>query len=366
MKSVSAASALSLLAFALPAAAQTPEEDYQAGVAAREAGNPDEALRRLARAAEAEPDNADVQLQIGLVHLAAGRLDEAEAAFRRTLWIAPDYADARLGLARAALRQDDYPLARAEIAAIGPGHAEADALRRQIEAAAASAPWRWRVDLDGSYSWLDPLSDWQSATLVVQHRPDPNTTIGVTADSSRRFDRTDVYLEARIDHRFTPGGYVHLLIGGTPGADHRPNRQFGAGASVRLHGGRYATIVRLDSIHADYPTGDVQTVTPGIEQYLAGRAWVTAQWINIWDRFRHGSGWSVRGDVMPTDRLRLFAGATDAPDLDSGVAIDTFSLFGGVSLDVGDRLTLRLSFAHDDSKGPSERNTLALGMGYRF
>ena len=59
---------------------------------------------------------------------------------------------------------------------------------------------------------------------------------------------------------------------------------------------------------------------------------------------------------MPSDRLRLFAGAADAPDLDAGMVIDTFSLFGGLSLDVGDRLTLRLSLAHDDPEGPADRD----------
>ena len=140
----------------------------------------------------------------------------------------------------------------------------------------------------------------------------------MTADTTRRFDQTDTYGEARIDYRFSPGGYAYVLAGGTPGADHRPKWQLGAGASVRVHGGPYATILRLDLRQADYPTGDVQTVNPGIEQYLNGRAWITAQWINVWDNATHSSGWLLRGDVMPTDRLRLFAGAADAPDLDAG------------------------------------------------
>ncbi|TMJ13221.1 MAG: YaiO family outer membrane beta-barrel protein [Alphaproteobacteria bacterium] len=354
---------LSALAFSVPAEAQT---DYEAGAAARQAGRLDEALQALHRAADAKPDDADVQLQLGLTYLAVGRLDEAEAAFKRTLALAPDYGDAKLGLARVALRRGDIATARAELGGVAPGHAEVEPLRRQIEAAAAAAPWRWRIDLDGSYSRVDGAADWQSSTLTVQHRPGTDTTIGLTADATRRFERTDVYLEARVDHRFAPGSYVHVLVGGTPGADHRPTGQVGAGAAIRTHKGDYATILRLDVLHADYPTGDVQIVTPGVEQYFGGRAWITAQWINVWGRFRHGSGWLLRGDIMPTDRFRLFLGAADAPDLDSGTAIYTKSLFGGVSLDVGDHLTMRLSAAHDDPRESGNRNTLALGLGYRF
>lgn len=340
MKLAGAAMLLCAAALAVPATAQTAEQDYQAGVAARHSGDPEEALLRLERAVQAEPENSDIHLQIGFAHLAMGDLDAAEAAFRRTLDLAHDYEDAKLGLARVADRRAD--------------------------GAAAARPWRWRVDLDGSYSEVDRQADWQSATLLVQHRPGANTTLGMMADATHRFDRTDIYGEARVDYRFGFGGNVYALIGGTRDADHRPEWQFGAGAGFRLHGGPYATILRLDIRQAAYPAGDAQTVSPGLEQYLTGRAWITAQWINVWDRFAHSSGWLVRGDVMPNDRLRLFAGAADAPDLDAGLVIRTHSLFGGVAMDVGDHFTLRLSLAHDDPEGPADRDTLAFGLGYRF
>jgi YaiO family outer membrane protein len=366
MNPANATLALSMLALAVPAAAQTAEEDYQAGVAARQAGDPAEALRRLSRAAEAAPANADIHLQLGLAYLALGRLGEAEAAFRRVLALAPDYDDARLGLARVAQRRGDPAAASAELDQLGADRAEAVELRRQIAAAAAAVPWRWRIDLDGSYSGVDRLADWQTVSVTVQHRPEADTTIALTADAARRFNRTDVYLEARVDHRVAPGANAYLLFGGAPDAHYRPIRQLGAGGVVRVHGGPYATVLQLDLAQADYPTGHVRTVTPGMEQYLDGNTWVTVQWINIWDRFRHASGWLVRGDVMPSDGLRLFAGLANAPDLDSGVAIQTSSLFGGVSFDVGNRITLRLSYAHEYPRGPADRDTLSLGMGYRF
>jgi len=69
---------------------------------------------------------------------------------------------------------------------------------------------------------------------------------------------------------------------------------------------------------------------------------------------------------MPTDRLRLFAGAADAPDLDAGVVVRTTSLFGGMSIDIGARYTLRVSYTHDDPEGSANRGTMAIGMGYRL
>jgi len=177
------------MAFAMPAAAQTAQQDYEAGVAARRAGSPEEALKFLGRAVEAEPENADIHLQIGFAQLAMGRLEAAEAAFRRTLELAPDYADARLGLAQAAHRRGDRAAALAELDRVGPGNAEAEQLRRQIGAVVRE--WQWRIDLNGSYSRIRNLPDWQSATLAVEHRADDDTTVAATAETTRRFAQTD-------------------------------------------------------------------------------------------------------------------------------------------------------------------------------
>ena len=247
MKRAAVALSSVMLACGVPAVAQTAEQDYQAGVAARQAGDPEAALLRLRRALEAEPGNADIHLQIGLSLLAIGRLDDAEVAFRHTLDLAPDYADARLGLARVAQRRGDRAAAFAELDRIAAGNEEAATLRRQIEGAAAAAPWRWRIDMDGSYTRVDEAPDWQSASLLVQHRPGPNTIVAVTVEATHRFDRSDLYGEARIDYRFAPGGNVYVLAGGTPDADHRPEWQIGAGAAVRIHGGPYATIAAARS-----------------------------------------------------------------------------------------------------------------------
>src|SRR5690349_13378848 len=105
----------SAMAFCFPAAAQTPQQDYEAGVAARHAGRAEEALALFERAVRAEPGNADIHLQIGFAQLAIGRLDKAAAAFHRTLHLAPGYGDARLGLAQVAYRRGDLPGATAEL-----------------------------------------------------------------------------------------------------------------------------------------------------------------------------------------------------------------------------------------------------------
>jgi YaiO family outer membrane protein len=335
--------ALIAIGAAPPAGEPSAEERYQAGVAARIAGDPQRAIPLLEAAARLEPDNADVHLQLGLALLAAGELDRAEASLRRTLALAPDYGDAREALDR--LDQ-----------------------RRRAPEAAAVPDLRWRLDVDGSYSALDRgRTDWQEGSVRLSYVLDEDTSVAGAVEVVRRFGRTDTYGEVRVDQRFD-GGSVYVALGGTPDADFRPEWQISAGGAVRVRGGSNPTSLTLDARQAHYPVGDIQTVSPGVEQYiLAGRAWLTGRLINVFDETgRHSLGWTARGDVMATRRLRLFAGLADAPDTSEGVVVETFSVFGGLAWDVDERTTVRLSAAFEDRETGSDRLQLGLGLGLRF
>jgi YaiO family outer membrane protein len=335
---------LPLLALALVSAAPPagdPETLYREGVAARHAGDSATAVRLLRQAVEASPDDADAWLQLGLALGQAGRIDEAEAALARTLALAPDYRDAREALDRLAAR-------RAGDAAPEP---------------------RWRADLDGSWSALSAgQPDWYEAALRIRGQASPEGAVTAAAEAARRFGATDVYGELRVDARLSDSASAYVRAGGTPDADFRPKWQVGAGGAVRLRGGPAATVATLDASQARYRSGDVQTVTPGIEQYVAGgRAWLTGRWINLFDENgRHRSGWLARGDYMASDRLRLFAGAADAPDVSEGVVTDVFTLFGGAAVAVSPRTELRLSVAHEDRARGADRLQVGMGLGLRF
>lgn len=361
---------LALGAIGLIAAAQ-PEADplsYQAGVAARVAGDNQRAIRILREVVTREPANSDGHLQLGLALLAARELDAAEASFRRTLEIAPAYDDARIGLARVQQQRGDPRGALAVLEPVGPTNRDAAGLRTQLSGARAAA-YRSQINLDGSYSALEGVQpDWREASLQLRRQVTENTALGGSIEAARRFGRTDVYGEARLDHRLSKATSFYLSAGGTPNADFRPEWQIGAGGSARLRSGPNPTAVTVDARQARYRAGSIQTVTPGIEQYLAGgRAWLTGRWINVFDETgNHSAGWLGRGDFMATDRLRLFAGTADAPDVSEGIVVDTFSLFGGASYDLDNRRTLRVSAAHEDRQTGSDRLQIGLGLGWRF
>lgn len=335
MKAPAAAAFLLLVSTA--AEAQRPA--YERGVAARLAGDAEAAVAALSEAVAAEPGNADAHLQLGLALLQAGRLDEAETSLRRTLELAPDYDDAHLALARLAERR------------------------------AAAPEYRNRVDIDGSFSALEgDRPDWKEVSLQVRRRVNESSAVGAGAEYARRFGRSDLYLEGRLEHRFSDAVTAYASLGGTPEADFRPEWQVGAGGTLRLGGRTNATVLTLDARAAEYPAGRIYTLNPGVEQYLAGgRVWLTGRWINVFDEDGdHVSGWLGRGDLMATDRLRLFAGVSDAPDLSEGVVTDLFSLFGGLAYDLTPRTILRLSLAHEDRERGGDRLQAGAGLGFRF
>jgi YaiO family outer membrane protein len=362
--------ALATLALVSAAPPQAPasEAGYEAGVAARLAGDHARAVRILRDVTAREPDNSDAHLQLGLALLAAGELDAAEEAFRRTLAIAPGYEDARIGLARVQQRRGDKGGALVTLEPVSPSNPDAAGLRAQL-ARTSGSDHRWRADLDGSYSVLEgDQPDWREGSVRLGYQLAKDTSVSGGAEIARRFGATDVYGEARVDHRPSESTSFYLSLGATPNADFRPEWQLGAGGSARVRGGPNPTTLTVDTRQARYRAGDIQTVTPGIEQHVAnGQAWLTGRWINIFDESgEHHSGWLARGDLMANDRLRLFAGAADAPDVSEGVVVNTFSLFGGISYDLTERNTVRLSLAHEDRARGSDRLQFGLGLSWRF
>ena len=361
-----AAASVVLLASHGPAFARA-QSTYERGVEARLAGDIQRAVELLAEAAAAEPANADAQLQLGLALLAAGRLDEAERAFNRTLELAPDYADARIALARVHQRRGDSARALAEVERVDAANAEASELRATLLApGSARAAYSWQLDFDGSFSDVRHEQDWHDLSLRLSGLAGPTSRVGIAIESSRRFSERDTYGEIRIDHRVSARANAWLFAGGAPDADFRPRWQVGAGGAFKLTEGPSATVATVDARHSEYRSGDIQMLNPGIEQYFAGGHWITARMINVSDDGHWHSGWFGRADVMASERLRLFAGAADAPDVNEGFVVDTFSLFGGVSVDLNTRTTLRLFVNREKRDGSADRLEFGTGMGIRF
>jgi YaiO family outer membrane protein len=245
-------------------------------------------------------------------------------------------------------------------------NADANVMRQRL--AAIRAEPRWTLDVDAGVTRLARgQSDWRQLDIQLGHRSDSGARLAGRIEAARRFERSDVYGELRGETPVDADSSVYLLAGGTPGADFRPRWQVGAGGRARVNGGATATVLTLDLRHASYRSGKTTLLNPGIEQYLfGGKAWLTLQSINLVDSGDLLSGGLARIDVQASDRLRLFGGAANAPDVDQGIVSRTRSLFAGASVGLDDRIALRFSVSRDRPSIGASRTGVSVGTTVRF
>lgn len=370
----------------VPPPGRSFEELFHEATTARHQGRAAEAVIVLTRLAEQMPDNADVQVQLGFALLGTDRLADAEAAFDRALALAPEYRDANLGLGLIAFRRGSFERAieQAQLVLAARDDPEAGGLldrARQAQAAAGPAvpdagaalpERRWRLDADGMYSHLTgAFEDWTEGSVRLGYQWVPQTTVSAGIEVSDRFDLWDYYVYGRIDHRFDERVSGYVLLGGTPDADFRPTIAYAAGgaAVVRRSADMLATTsLTLDLAQAHYTDNRVETVSPGIVQHLfSGTAWVSARWINTFDRFAgHQAGYFIRGDWQATSDLLIYGGYADAPESDGGRTIQIRTLFAGASMKATERLTLRASLARERRSIGFDRDIFSVGFGLSF
>ncbi|MDF1600819.1 YaiO family outer membrane beta-barrel protein [Mesorhizobium sp. YIM 152430] len=358
----------------LPAAAQTASELYEEGVTARQEQRFDVAIVSLERALALEPGNADALVQLGFARLGAGDTAGARTAFEDALAIAPAYSDATFGLAQIALREGDAERARSLIeplVAANPDNAEFRDLQTSAAAASASDARRWRLDIGTEASALSGgRSSWTDSAAGLSYRATDRTSVGGRVRHARRSGADDWQVEGRIDHRLTDRIAVHGLAAATPDADFLARSSFGIGGTWRLFDGTSVTgpaIFGIDSRYDTFALANVWTFAPSVQVFTADeRFGFTARWIHAEDdRGTVADGFLLRADWTATERLRLFAGYADAPEISDGQLDETETVFGGLAFDVTDRLTLTGSYAHE-RRETFDRDTFGIGLSLRF
>jgi len=327
-----------------PDAAQAPtqapapgENAYEAGVAARLAGDASRAAALLDVWIAAHPVDSDALVQRGLARLALGRLGEAEADFRAALALAPGYDDAKAGLATIAARRQTprgaWVMAGGALSRLGAG-------RR----------------------------DWLEASFAGEVPVGPQLALGGRATWYRRFGSGDTEIEARLAAHPGENLWLRASIGETPAADFRPELALSAGADLRLAGGPNATVLSLDASWQRFPLQEVVSITPGITQYLAGGRWAASlRGVGI---VPQGGGLELgalaRIDFAPRERHRLFIGAGNGPDTDLGVVTRVSSLFAGAEVPLGKRWSLLPSLAREWRQSGPDRTEARLEIKAAF
>ena len=345
----------------------------------------DDAEPRITSILARQPANAEAQALSARVTLARGEPAEAEAIFRQLRTRLPEDTDILLGLGdslRGTMQDDEARALYREAAAVDPASAEIEARIAQ-----AIRP-RWRLDLDGSVSSLTRNgSDWQEGSARLGYALSERTLITGGIEVTNRFKILNTLIDVRIDHRWSDSWTSYLRLGGSPDAVYRPIYFTEAGGTYRVSQGSGAfgaTLLTLDSGYAKYTATEVETASPGVQQYfLDGRLWVSGKVIGtlatsrvaergsdgfsfVRDRLDKFGGYSVRVDGQPTERLTLFVGWADAPDTSDGRVIPTKAVYGGGIYALTDTLSLKLSAAHEDRVKSYDRTSVNAGLTTRF
>lgn len=341
-------------------------------VAARDAGDLAEAIRRLEVIDAERPGDPTVLRLLGSSYAAAGQYDRGILTLERARAIAPRDQDISLALARALLwagRPEQAATIAEEIAAAEPTNVELADVRPSIDRARRGTPNRF-AGLAVAYtrSWVEVADDtrhWNQAVIAADAPIGDMTTVAGEIDIENRGGVTDTRLSVQLDHRLTRGASVSLAAVVTPHADFREKWGVRVGSDLLL-----APFLSLTASirHADYGATSVTVVEPGVRlQTPDERASLSVRSINSWgEDNEYRSGWAVRGDLVVGGGVRLVAGGATYPDTEAGITRRVRGLFGAVVVPVSSRLSVRIGADYEERAASYERTGATIGLTWRF
>ncbi|GLQ82808.1 peptide transporter [Mesorhizobium huakuii] len=292
----------------------------------------------------------------------------AEQSFERVLAIDPRNAEALAGIGdvrRARGDDDGARQAYRQALAIEPGSTDIE------QRLAVPPPRKWRLDLGSEVSDLtNGLGDWTDSSVGLAYRLTPRTTISGHTRVATRYGHTDVQIEGRIDQAFSPSLSFYVLAAATPDADFLARYSVGAGASWQAVARAKAfgpLSLNIDTRYDDFANAGITSISPWVQAYiLDGRLGLSARWVHAADDIgTRADGYVLRADLAVAARFNLFGGYADAPEISDGTLVPTRTVFGGISWNVNDPLTLRVSIAHEQ-RPTFDRSTFGLGLTTRF
>ncbi|CDX35098.1 conserved exported hypothetical protein [Mesorhizobium sp. ORS 3359] len=314
------------------------------------------------------PDNVEALDLDGRIALLEADYTRAGQAFQRALALEPRNAEALVGIGDVRRAEGDDEAARQayhQALALQPGSADVE------QRLAVPLPRYWRLDLGSEVSDLtNGLGDWTDSSAGLAYRLSPRTTISGHTRLATRFGHTDVQMEGRIDQAFTSVFSAYALAAVTPDADFLARYSIGAGASWQVLAPAKAfgpLSLNIDARYDNFADTSVTSIQPWVQAYiLDGRLGLSARWVHAEDDTGTvADGYVLRADLAATERFNFFAGYADAPEIDDGALVPTRTVFGGISFEVSDPLTLRASIAHEE-RPTFDRNIFGLGLTARF
>ncbi|MGN6770874.1 MAG: YaiO family outer membrane beta-barrel protein [Rhizobiaceae bacterium] len=315
-----------------------------------------------------EPDNVEALDLDAKVALLEADYARAGQSFQRVLALDPRNVEALVGLGDVRRAEGDRDAARqayGQALAIEPGSADIE------QRLAAPPPRKWRLDLGSEVSDLtDGLGDWTDSSAGLAYRLSPRTTISGRMRLATRFGHTDVQIESRIDQAFSPAFSAYAVAAVTPDANFLARYSIGTGGSWQVVAPAHAfgpLSLNIDARYDDFANADVTSIQPWVQGYiLDGRLGLSACWVHAQDDSgTRADGYVLRADIEVTQRVGVFGGYADAPEISDGTLVPTRTVFGGIAWDVSDQLTLRASGAYEQ-RPTFDRSIFGFGLTARF
>ena len=350
--------------------APTRAEQLEMADEARAESDFDRARQVLLSMIAASPEDTDLLRRLAMVDAGAGELDLALDRIDAARQLAPNDLD--IALARGFILYWRGDIAQAERAAIAisarnPDYPELD----QLQAAVARHD---RADSNGirSIFLVAGLSDITTANGFSQtwNSQALGAALNVSRDNTITFDvmreeraAIDTRLRARVDH-LVSGGFVYFSATAVPASDFLERWSVGTGGEIKATQGLTALV---DLRVADYQTGMIASVQPGVRLALDDDFAITSRAINIFggeEGYRLGG--SVRLDYGFERENALFLIAASYPDAEADGVRQLRSLAGGVSLPIADRIGLTAAGSYEDRENSYRRYAGTMALTYRF
>ena len=355
-----------VLAATMPSAAhaQPLQDGREAAHSAYVAGQYGAARTILLQMLDENPDDADLLRRLAAVEAAREDLRAAQNLIDRAYALAPHDADIQIARANILLWRGEEDAARAmaeQVRIVSPDYPGLAQFTLAADRAAANRRIRIRAaSIGGSVSHVDfrnrNSTSWtvQRAGAVIGQREGALLTL-----VAEREDRgpIDTRLAGRLDF---PSGENRFFFQGsaTPGADFREDWSAGAGAEFAAAG---PTTFLLDGRLARYRTGDVGVIGAGIRQRIGPQLSLTGRTINLFGGGKdYRFGGSLRADYEQEEGPGLFAIVASYPDTEADGTRQLRAVAGGVRIDMGRDLAMRLSGEYENRDQSYER--IAVGV----
>lgn len=230
----------------------------------------------------------------------------------------------------------------------------------------------WQIDTGYEYSRFSrrPQTSWRQEYMQLNRFLDARkTVIHGRIERYDQFTNIDTAYELGADHVFAPwmNGYIHATV--SPEADFRPDLRISTGGEIRLDRNPQGPAWWLAlALREDYYTNTAAFSANPALRFEPREGWaVTARLITVSPRGEKTLyGQEARCDGTVRDGFRFRLGYADAPETESGVTVNTKTIYGGIAADFTPAHTLNLNVARDDRENSYVRQVYSVGFSYRF